>query len=211
MVRTDAHQLRQVAGDSPLVEAIQVVSRAHKTLIAERTRQLQRLRFALRDYFPAALDAFADLGVPDALELLGKAPNPASAARLSTTQITAALRRARRKNVAVKAEQIRTALRTPQLPQPAPVATTYSATTRAAIAILTVLNEQITELAKQVDAHFGQHLAAPILLSQPGMGTILGARVLAEFGDDPDRYDTAKPRKNYAGTSPITRQSGRKK
>jgi len=43
------------------------------------------------------------------------------------------------------------------------------------------------------------------------LDTILGARVLAEFGDDADRYLNAKARKNYAGTSPITRQSGKKK
>jgi hypothetical protein len=33
--------------------------------------------------------------------------------------------------------------------------------------------------------------------------------VLAEFGDDPHRYADAKARKNYAGTSPITRASGK--
>ncbi|WP_194900212.1 IS110 family transposase, partial [Catenulispora pinisilvae] len=55
MVRTDAHQLRGVAGDSDLAEAIKVVTRAHKTLIWERTRHTQRLRHALRDFFPAAL------------------------------------------------------------------------------------------------------------------------------------------------------------
>jgi transposase len=48
-------------------------------------------------------------------------------------------------------------------------------------------------------------------LYRPGLGMILGARVLAEFGDDPKRYATAKARTNYAGTSPITRQSGEKK
>lgn len=211
MVRTDAHQLRRVAGDTPLVEAIKVVSRAHKTLIAERTRQVQRLRFALRDYFPAALDAFADLDAADTLELLAKAPDPASASKLTTAQITAALRHAHRKHVDLKAAQIRQALRAAHLTQPDPVVEAYAAVTRAAVAVLTVLNQQIAELHKAVDAHFGMHPAAPILLSQPGMGTILGARVLAEFGDDPDRYTTAKARKNYAGTSPITRQSGRKK
>ena len=35
--------------------------------------------------------------------------------------------------------------------------------------------------------------------------------MLAELGDDPDRYANAKARRNYAGTSPITRQSGKKK
>ena len=48
-------------------------------------------------------------------------------------------------------------------------------------------------------------------LSQPGLGAVLGARVLAEFGDDPTRYADAKARKNYAATSPITRASGKKK
>ncbi len=74
MVRTDAHQLRLVAGDSPKAEAVRVVARAHKTLIWERTRHTQRLRNALREYFPAALEAFDDLDAADTLELLGKAP-----------------------------------------------------------------------------------------------------------------------------------------
>jgi len=47
-----------------------------------------------------------------------------------------------------------------------------------------------------------------VVRSLPGLGTILGARVLSEFGDAPHRYLTAKSRKNYAGTSPITRASG---
>jgi hypothetical protein len=77
--------------------------------------------------------------------------------------------------------------------------------------VLTVLNEQIKTMQGQVETHFGQHPAAEIVLSQLGLGEILGARVLAEFGDDPDRYASAKARKNYAGTSPITRASGKKK
>ena len=61
------------------------------------------------------------------------------------------------------------------------------------------------------ERHFGQHPDAEIIQSQPGLGAVLGARVLAEFGDAPGRYASAKARKNYAATSPITRASGRKK
>ena len=57
--------------------------------------------------------------------------------------------------------------------------------------------------------HFGRHPDAEIYTSQPGLGVILGARVLAEFGDDRTRFADAKARKNYAGTSPITRASGK--
>ena len=35
--------------------------------------------------------------------------------------------------------------------------------------------------------------------------------MLGEFGDDHHRYASAKARKNYAATSPITRASGKKK
>ncbi|MEV6239966.1 IS110 family transposase [Lentzea sp. NPDC051838] len=211
MVRTDAHQLRPVAGDSAEVEAIKVVARVHKTLIWDRTRHTLRLRSALREYFPAALVAFADLDAPDTLELLGRASDPDSAKRLSFNQIRGALARARRRDVDTKAAGIQAALRSEQLEQPAVVSSAYAATTRATIAILATLAEQIAVLQDEVEAHFGRHPDAEIVLSQPGIGTILGARVLAEFGDDPARYATAKARKNYAGTSPITIASGKKR
>jgi transposase len=211
MVRTDSHQLRPVAGDSPEAEAVKVVTRAHKTLIWERTRHTQRLRHALREYFPAALEAFEDLDAADTLELLGKAPDPASAARLTIAQISAALKRARRRDVAQKAARIQAVLRAKHLGQPEVVTAAYAATTRAAAAVLTTLVEQVKALQGQVDAHFGPHPDAEIIGSQPGLGPVLGARVLAEFGDDRDRYADAKSRKNYAGTSPITRASGKKK
>jgi transposase len=211
MVRTDAHQLRPVAGDSVQAEAVKVVARMHKTLIWERTRATQRLRHALRGYFPAALAAFEDLDAADTLELLGRAPDPARAARLSISQISAALNRARRRGIPAKAATIQAVLRGEHLGQPAEVTTAYAATVRALVAVLGTLNEQVKALQGQVEAHFGQHPDAEIILSQPGLGAVLGARVLAEFGDANGRYASAKARKNYAGTSPITRASGKKR
>jgi len=211
MVRTDAHQLRPAAGDTPGAAAIKVVARAHKTLIWERTRQVQRLRHQLREYFPAALAAFEDLDAPEVLELLGKAPDPAAAAKLTRAQVSAALKRARRRDIAGKTDAMLAALRSPQLGQPPVLSAAYAASARALIAVITVLNEQVKALQGQVEAHFGQHPDAEIYRSQPGIGAVLGARVLGEFGDDPHRYADAKSRKNYAATSPITRASGKKK
>ena len=211
MVRTDSHQLRAAAGDSPRAEAIKVVARTHKTLIWERTRAVQRLRHQLREYFPAALAAFEDLDAADALELLGKAPDPGRAAKLTRAQIAAALKRARRRGIAAKTDAILTALRSEQLGQPPALTAAYAATVRSLIAVIITLNEQVKVLQGQVEAHFGQHPDAEIYRSQPGMGAILGARVLGEFGDDPHRYADGKARKNYAATSPITRASGKKK
>jgi len=211
MVRTDSHQLRPVAGDSPEAEGIKVLARAHKTMIWERTRHVQRLRHQLLEYFPAALEAFQDLDAPDTLELLGKAPEPARAARLTRAQVSAVLKRARRRNIPDRAGAILAALRSEQLGQPPVLTAAYAATVRSLIAVITVLNEQVKVLQGQVEEHFGRHPDAEIILSQPGLGMILGARVLAEFGDDPCRYADGKARRNYAATSPITRASGKKK
>ena len=211
MVRTDSHQLRAVAGDSADAAGIKVLARTHKTLIWERTRHIQRLRHQLREYFPAALDAFEDLDASDTLELLAKAPDPARAARLTRAQVSAALKRARRRHIADKTTAILAALRSPQLGQPPAITAAYAATVRSLIAVITAVSEQVKNLEEQVGTHFGQHPDAEIYLSQPGLGRVLGARVLGEFGDDPHRYTDGKARKNYAATSPITRASGKKK
>jgi transposase len=212
LVRTDRHQLRPIAGDSQLAEAIKVVTRAHKTLIWERSRHELRLRAALLNYFPGALAAFGDeLSAADTLELLAKAPTPHAAARLTRAQLTAALTRARRQRVSDRVEVIAQALKAEQLGRSTLISDAYAATVRAQVAILTTLSTEITVMGREVTAHFGRHPDAEIYRSQPGMGDVLGARVLAEFGDDTTRYASAKNRKNYAGTSPITRQSGKKK
>ena len=157
MVRTDSHQLRPVAGDSPEAEAIKLVARAHKTLIWERTRHTQRLRHALREYFPAALEAFDDLDGSRRPRASGKAPDPVSAARLTRGQITAALRSARRRDIENKTARIQAALRGEQLGRAAVITAAYAATTRSAVAVLGTLDHEITALQKQVDAHFCRH------------------------------------------------------
>jgi hypothetical protein len=139
MVRTDAHQLRLVAADSPQAQGVKVVARSHKTLIWERGRQADRLRHPLRDFFSAALHAYGDLGLDsaDVLELLAKAPDPASAAKLTTAQVSAVLKRARRRDIAAKTTVIRAALRGPQLAQPAPVTAAGAVVVRALAAVIT--------------------------------------------------------------------------
>jgi len=211
LVRNHSHQLRTVAGDSEQASAVKVLTRMHQTLIWERTRQVLRLRSSLREFFPAALEAYEDLAYPDVLELLTKAPEPDSAARLTRAQIIVALTRARRRDREAKTTVIMGALRAAHLTQPPLIAAAYGATVRALAALITTANEQITALEGQVEAYFGQHPDAEIYLSQPGLGPVLGARVLAEFGDDSSRYAGARARKNYSGTSPITRASGKKK
>lgn len=211
IVRLDRGHHRTVAGDSELAEAVKLLARTHQTLIWDRQRQVLRLRATLREFFPAALDAFPDLAASDALELLGQAPSPLQAATLPTSKIVAALRRARRRDVETKAAALQEGLRAPALRQPPAVEAAYATIVASLVPLVGLLNSQITSLDRQVADHFGRHPDTEIITSQPGLGMVLGARVLAEFGDDPGRYADAKSRKNYSGQSPITRASGTKK
>lgn len=210
LVRTDRAHHRPIVGDSEQAAHLKVLARSHQTLIWSRQRQANLLRSTLREFYPAALQAFSgDLFGRDALAVLRIATTPEAGKALSEQRVEQALRAAgRQRNLASTAVKICAALRTEQLHAQPLVTLAYGATVSSAVAVLTALNEQIELLGRQVEASFGQHPDAEVILSQPGLGPILGARVLAEFGDAPGRYADAKARKNYSGMSPITRASG---
>ena len=211
IVRLDRAHHRQVAGDSAVAEAVKLAARTHQSLIWDRTRQILRLRSALREFFPAALKAYNDLDAADTLQLLRLAPDPDQAARLTKRQVLTALARANRRNPETVAEQIMAVLRAGELRQAGPVQAAFAAIVAAQVEVITTLNEQIDTLGEVVAEHFGRHPDAELFTSLPGLGVILAARVLGEFGDDSSRYVDAKARKAYAGTAPITKASGTKK
>ena len=211
IVRLDRAHHRPVAEDTDLGEAIKLTARTHRSLIWDRSRHVARLRSTLREYFPAALLAFEDLDAPDALELLARAPDPDQAARLSAAAIAASLNHAHRRRVEDRTKRLRSILHAPELQQPPVLQNAYAAVVTSEVAIITALNAQIDRLGAVVGEHFGRHRDAEIYASLPGLGVILAARILGEFGDAPGQYADAKARKNYAGTSPVTRASGTKK
>ena len=102
------------------------------------------------------------------------------------------------------------ALHSQQLLSPARLSAAYGLTVRTSVALLRQFNTEIDHLEAELIASFEGHPDAEILCSLPGLGSVLGARVLAEFRDDPTRYKDAGSRRCYAGTAPITRASGTK-
>jgi len=146
------------------------------------------------------------------VELLALAPDPVSARRLTRARDPrgAATHRGRR-NLEDKATRIHAALRSDQLSQAAASVVGYAAVTHALAGLIKALNSEIGALEKQVTTLFDDHPDAEIYRSQPGIAAVLGGRMLGEFGDDAARDVDARARKNYAGSSPITRASGKKK
>jgi transposase len=210
LARVDGHNHRRIAGDSDLAEAIKVLARAHQTMIWTRQRHTNQIRSTLREFYPAALAAFDDLASVDALAVLAIAPTPTLGRALSRSTIASALRRGgRQRRVDERAAEIQSALRAEHLEAPLIVADAMGATIAALVAVTAELVAQIDRLEQELADRFEQHPDAKIIRSLPGLGMILGARALGEFGDDPNRFADAKSRKNYASNSPITRASGK--
>jgi transposase len=213
IVRLDRDHHRPVAGDSALAQQVRMLARAHQSMIWSRQHETNRLRSLLREYYPAALVMAGDaLAGRDAIAVLTVAPTPTQGRALGVKRIEQVLRKAgRRRNIVEAAQRLHDALQSDQLPARDGMEHAYGASAAALVRVIATMNEQITILQGEVEAVFLCHPDAEILTSLPGMGIILGARVLGEFGDDPHRFADARSRRNYSGMSPITRTSGLKR
>jgi transposase len=211
ILRTDPHSHRPLPADSELAQSIHVLARAHQDAVWDRMQIASKLRSVLRQYYPAFLAAFADLASKEARAALRLAPSPAQGQLVRKSALAAALRRAgRTRGIPAAVAAIHTALRCEQLRQPPRV---EAAMAEHATALLHALDAAVTSVAhleESLTTAFCQHPDAGIITSFPGLGTVLGARILAEIGDDRTRFTSARGLKAFAGTAPITRASGMK-
>ena len=214
VLRTDMHAHRPLPADSELAQAIAVLARAQQDAVWTRTGAHNKLRSHLREYYPAFLAAFAGSrgGImrPEARVILAAAPTPAAASALTLAQLRGLLRKAgRSRGIDAEATRLRGAFCAPQMRQ---LPLVEQAMGRQAIALLGQLDAACAaadDLEQAVIESFNQHPDAGIITSFPGPGTLTGARVLAETGDDRSRFSDAKGLKACAGAAPVTRASGK--
>jgi transposase len=209
LLRTDRDAHRPIPANTETGEVVKVLARAHADAVHARQQDSNRLRSLLREFYPAALQAFPDLTTKTALVVLQAAPTPAAAAALSRATLTDLLHAAGRGTRPADAARLAEIFAVTRLRQPAAVETAMGHAASAIVTTLIAANTAIRTLEQQLEASFEHHPDAEILDSFPGLGLVLGARVLGEFGDDRSRFTDAASRRNYAGTSPITRASGK--
>jgi transposase len=214
VLRTDMHAHRPLPADSELAQAIAVLARAQQDAVWTRTTAHNKLRSHLREYFPGFLHAFAGArdGImrPEARVILAAAPDPASAAKLTLSQLHALLKKAGRvRGIDAEAARLKEAFRKEQMRQ---LPLVEQAMGRQALALVRQLEAacaSAADLEQAATESFNQHPDAGIITSFPGIGALTGARVLAEIGDDRSRFQDARGLKAYAGSAPVTRSSGK--
>ena len=209
LVRLDRDHHRPIAGDSAIAEHVKVLARAHQSMIWSRQRQTNTLRSMLREYYPAALAAFGATWPAGTRWRCWRSPRPRSRAPAARAQVERRCGGPGGNATSPPAPRHRGRAARRAAGGPSRCGEAYAASAKALVAVITELARQSDVLEGEVEAGFGRHPDAEIYLSQPGLGQILGARVLAEFGDDPHRYADARARKNYSGMAPVTRASGK--
>lgn len=138
--------------------------------------------------------------------MLAIAPSPADGLTVPKTQIEAALRRAgRQRRTATRAATIAAALRTTQLRQDPVVEQAMRAETVALLGVLNAACDSAEQLAAALGEAFRQHPDHETITSFPGLADVSGAIVLAEIGDDRNRFSDDRALQAFAGSAPITR------
>lgn len=222
ILRTDAHVHRMLPDDSGLARSIMTMARAYQDAVWRRTKLVQELRARLREYYPGFLAAFAagagsgrglsttQLASADARAVLALAPSPEEGLTISKARVETALRRGgRQRRISTLATKVVTTLRTPQLRQEPIVEQAMRVETTSLLGVLNAICDSVGQLAAALIDAFTQHPDYPIITSFPGLADISGAIVLAEIGDDRNRFTNQRALQAFAGSAPITRASGK--
>ncbi len=209
-LRTDGHGWRRLTQNDPLIGELRVLCRDEMTLIEQRTALVCQLRAALKEYYPTALEVFDDWMVPSALKFLEQFPTP--------QKLTAAGKRRWEKflhaNKLARPQTYETRL---ALFARAELFTGSQAATNAKsmlalalVAQLKALQKHLDMLRERIEKLFADHPDHDVFGSLPGAGTKTTSRLLAELGDDRDRFDSPEALQCYAGTAPVPSQTGRR-
>lgn len=209
VLRTDAHQHRPLPAISESGRAVKALARQHQEAIWAVHQTASRLRSVLLEFYPQALQAFPKLKHKAALTILAAASTPELGSKLTARKIVSLLHRCGRRNDDALVQQILSDLRTPAIRQPAAVEAALGLAVVGLLEIITAMHASVARLEAAMAVELDQHPQAAVLSSVPGLGPVLAARVLAEAGDDPNRFTTADGLRAFAGTAPVTRASGR--
>ncbi len=222
ILRTDAHRHRTLPDDTALARSITVLARAYQDGVWRRTKLVQELRARLLEFYPGFLAAFAagsgsgrglsttQLASNDARAVLAIAPAPGDGLRVSKARVETALRRGgRQRRVTTLATSLVAALRLPQLRQEPIVEQAMRTETLALLAVLEAICCSVDQLAAALVEAFTQHPDHKVITSFPGLADVSGAIVLAEVGDDRNRFADDRALQAFAGAAPVTRASGK--
>lgn len=208
-LRTDGHGWRMLMPDDALTQELRLLCRDEVGLIEQRTALVLQLKAALHEYYPAMLEAFEKWTSPSAWAFLQHFPTPAALVATGPKRQQKMLNTLGFRKPELNERRLEVFARADQLAAPTPVVNAKSRLALALVKQLQLLEKQLQEYRKAIEAMFARHPDHDIFGSLPGLGAKTPPRLLAEIGTIRERFNNPQSLQAYAGTAPVTRQSGK--
>jgi len=208
-LRTDGQGWRVLMPEDALTQELRLLCRDEVGLIEQRTALVLQLQAALHEYYPALLEAFDKWTCPSAWAFLQRFPTPAALMASGPKRQRKMLNTLGFRKPELNERRMEVFARADQLAGPSPVVNAKSRLALALVKQLQLLEKQLQEYRKAIEAMFARHPDHDIFGSLPGLGAKTPPRLLAEIGTIRERFGSPQSLQTYAGTAPVTRQSGK--
>ena len=209
ILRSDYHDLKKFEPDSEIITELRQLTRDQNGLIQAHTALIQQLRDCLREYFPGLLTIFPDLSSEPPLLFLKSFPTLQDALQVDIPQLAAFFKKNHVRKPNETASQVYIELHKPQLQAQPAIIRAKARLAQGLVEQIRVLREQIQDYDREIDRVFKSHSDSHIFTSLNRAGKRLAPRLLAEWGDNRERFSSAKEVQALAGTSPTPYQSGK--
>jgi transposase len=209
LLRTDGHRWRRLQPQQDATRALRALVRGREDLVATRVAVTNQLRAVLESFWPGAATLFADLASPIALAFLTRYPTPQHAAALGPKRLAAFLAQygyPGRRTPDALLERLRAA---PASHVGTGEASAQGEVVRALVAVLTALGTEVPRLSAAATHAVSTHADGPLVMAFPRAGRINAAQIVAELGDDRQRFATEAHLAAEAGVAPVTYASGK--
>ena len=207
-LRVDGHGWRVLAPEDPLVAELRLLCRDEVALIEERTALINQLQSALREYYPAALEAFEDWTRPGAWAFVERFPTPQLLQKAGRRQWEKFLHRHQLARPQTYPRRLEIFARAGEFVSGEALTRSKSRLALARARMLQTLQNQLDAYRAEIAKLFAQHPDHDLFGSLPGAGPKIAPRLLGEIGSDRTRFADPTGLQCLAGTAPVSYQSG---
>jgi transposase len=208
VLRTDGHGWRQLKPDDPMVQELRLLCRDEVRLIGQRTALVNQLQQALVEYYPAALEAFDDWTIPASWEFVIRFPTPSGLEKAGRRTWQKFLHAHHLYRPQTYQKRLDIFARATELCGSQAVTNAKSMLAVSLAKQLGLLEQQLKAYRKRIEELFQEHPDHDLFGSLPGVGEKLAPRLLSECGQDRERFQDHQALQCYAGTAPVSFQSG---
>ena len=211
-LRSDGHGWRALQPEDPQTQLLRILCRDEIGLIEQRTALALQLRHALREYYPAVGEAFDDWTAPSVWAFIEQFPTPAELAQAGSRRWQKFLHVHKLYRSGSAAQRLEIFARATAFASPsAPIIAAKSLLALTIVKQLRTLEAQLREYRRRIEKAFADHPDSGIFGSLPGSGKKLAPRLLGELGAKREVFQSAQALQCYAGTAPVTEQSGKRR